>query len=285
MSKHLEGRSPIKFFALVYAYSWGLWLPIIFITYGKDLGSNVLSTIVLLEVLGGFAPLLAALTLVIRKHGWKESWQFIRQAFDFRTKPIYFLIALIVPLVIHIATHYLAPLFNLEVADSLIPADFMVGVPRWVLAIPYFLFIGILGGGQEEFGWRGYAQQPLQKRFGVLRASLLIGFVWGMFHLPLWFIPGDPHSAQPFPAFVIQTTTVSLVYALLYNASGQKLIIPIVFHAMWNTAPPLYPFLHQIEGKPETAYWVYAGVNILAGLIAAYFIRKRSDTKENVEFR
>ena len=105
-----------------------------------------------------------------------------------------------------------------EVADSLIPADFMVGVPRWVLAIPYFLFIGILGGGQEEFGWRGYAQQPLQKRFGVLRASLLIGFIWGMFHLPLWFIPGDPHSAQPFPAFVIQTTTVSLVYAFVITS-------------------------------------------------------------------
>jgi len=283
MSKHLEGRAPFKFFALVYAYAWGLWLPIIFITSGKDLGSNVLSIVLLLEVLGGFAPMIAALTLVIRGHGWKEGWQFIRQVFDFRTKPIYFLFALTVPLVIHIVTHYLAPLFNLEVANTLIPADFMVGVPRWVLAIPYFFFIGILGGGQEEFGWRGYAQQPLQERFGVLRASLLIGLVWGMFHLPLWFIPGDPHSTQPFPAFVILTITVSLVYAFLYNASGQKLIIPVLFHAMWNTAPPLYPFLHQIEGKSETAYWVYAVVNILAGLIAAYFIRKRSNLQESFE--
>lgn len=280
MSKHLEGRSPIKFFALVFAYSWGLWLPIIFITTGKDLGSNVLSIVVLLEVLGGFAPLAAALTLVVRKHGWKESWQFVRQVFDFRTKPMYYLLALVVPLIIHASAHYLAPLFNLEVADTLIPADFMVGVPRWVLAIPYFLFIGMLGGGQEEFGWRGYAQQPLQERFGVLRASLLIGLVWGIFHLPLWFIPGDPHSTQPFPAFVIQTVSVSLVYALLYNASGQKLIIPVLFHAMWNTAPPLFPFLHMIEGKPETAYWVYAGVNVLAGLIAAYFIKKRFGVQE-----
>lgn len=283
MSKHNEERAPFKFFALVFAFSWGLWLPIILITSGKDLGDNVLSIVLLLEVLGGFAPMAAALTLVIRKHGWKEGWQFIRQVFDFRTKPIYFLFALIVPLVIHMVTHYLVPLFNLEVANTLIPEDFMVGVPRWVLAIPYFFFIGILGGGQEEFGWRGYAQQPLQERFGVFRASLLIGLVWGIFHLPLWFIPGDPHGTQPFPAFVIQTITVSLVYALLYNASGQKLIIPVLFHAMWNTAPPLYPFLHQIAGKPETAYWVYAGVNVLAGLIAAYFIQKRSSLQKSFE--
>lgn len=277
MSKHLEARSPFMFFILTFVYSWGLWLPIIFIASGESIGENGLAIVGILEVLGGFAPLVAALTLVVRKHGWKESWRFILQVFDFRTKPVYYLLALAIPLVIHFVAHYLAPLFNLDVADTLIPEDFMIGVPRWVLAIPYFIFIGVLGGGQEEYGWRGYAQQPLQKRYGVIPASLLIGFVWGMFHLPLWFIPGDPHGTYSFPAFVAQTISVSLIYALLYNASGQKLIIPVIFHAMWNTAMPLLPSFHMIDAKPETAYWVFAGVNIIAGLVAAYLIYRRRE--------
>jgi len=50
----------------------------------------------------------------------------------------------------------------------------------------------------------------------------------------------------------------------------------MVFHAMSNTAAPLLPFLHGIEGKPESAYWIYAAVNVVFGLIFAYFLVKGS---------
>ena len=269
MPKHLEERSPIKFFVLVFAYSWGLWLPAILLG-AADYG---LAAYTPLALIGAFAPMAAAITLISRRHGWAESWQFIRQAFDFKTKPIFILLALAVPVIIHAVTHYLAPIFSLEVADTLLDGN------SPVVLIPYFFFILFIGGGQEEFGWRGYAQQPLQERFGVIKASLLIGVIWGVWHLPLWVFP-DAQGAYSFPAFVLMTTGVSLVYALLYNASGQKLIVPWLYHAMWNTVPALFPFLHQIEGKPQTAYWVYAGVNVLAGLIAAYFIKKRSSVQE-----
>jgi hypothetical protein len=46
----------------------------------------------------------------------------------------------------------------------------------------------------------------------------------------------------------------------------------MIFHAMSNTAAPLLPFLHAEDGKPETAYWVYAGVNVVVGIIFAYLI-------------
>lgn len=272
IAKHIEGRAPFKFFALVYAYSWGLWLPALLLGL-NDYGAAAYTP---LALIGAFAPLAAAVTLISRRHGWAESWQFIRQAFDFKTKPVYILLALAVPTIIHAAAHYLAPLFNLEVAGTLL------GGSSPLVLVPYFFFILFLGGGQEEFGWRGYAQQPLQERFGVIKASLLIGVAWGVWHLPLWAFP-DAQGAYSFPAFVLMTTSVSLVYSLLYNAGGQKLIIALLFHAMWNTIPALFPFLHEIEGKPQTAYWVYAGVNVFAGLIAAYFIQKRSGSREKLD--
>lgn len=265
MAKHREGRSPFMFFALTIAYAWTLWLP------GILAGVDYL----ILVTIGAFAPLAAAVTLISRRHGWRESWQFIRQVSDFKTKPVYYLLALLIPLAVAAATHYLAPLFNLQVADTLFPET----VNPWLLLIPYLIFIMLIGGGQEEFGWRGYAQQPLQERYGVIKASVMIGLVWGVWHLPLWAFP-DAQGAYPFVAFVMQTVGVSLVYGLLYNASGQKLIIAILYHGMWNTAPPLFPFLHQVEGEPQTAYWIYAGVTVAAGLIAAFIIRRRRDTQD-----
>ena len=144
--------------------------------------------------------------------------------------------------------HYLAPLMGLEVADTLFPKD--LPVSPIILSIPYFFLMILIGGGQEEFGWRGYALASLQKRFGVMRASLLIGSIWGLWHLPTvgyawrWSL-----STYPFIPFIIMTTSISVVYSWLYNASNQKLIVVIIFHAMSNTAAPLLPFLLLEEGQ------------------------------------
>ena len=269
MPNHLEDRSPFKFFALTFAFSWGFWLPSILLWFDD----YEMALYTPLAVLGQFAPLAAAAALIARRHGWKSVWQFIRQAFDFKTKPVFFILALLVPMVIQAITHYLIPLFGLPVAATLFPEE--AGNP-WLLLVPYFLFILIAGGGMEEFGWRGYAQQPLQERYGVIKASLLIGVVWGFWHLPLWVFP-EGQGAYPFPAFVLMTTGVSLVYAYLYNASGQKLIIALFFHAMWNTASPLFPFLHQLDGVPQTGFWIFAVASAFAGLIAAFLIKRQED--------
>jgi heme/copper-type cytochrome/quinol oxidase subunit 4 len=77
----------------------------------------------------------------------------------------------------------------------------------------------------------------------------------------------------------MMTTSISVVYAWIFNASGQKLIIAMIFHAMSNTVAPLIPFLHMQDGKPETAYWVYAGVNVVAGIIFAYLIARDKKNK------
>ncbi len=274
MSKHQEDRSPFKFFGLTFAYSWGLWLPAILLGLADRYG---LTLYFILAFVGAFAPLASALTLITRRHGWKESRKFIKQALDFKTKPFLYLMALLVPLAVAAVAHYLAPQFNLPVADMLFPEE---SVSPWLLAVPYFFYILFIGGGQEEFGWRGYAQQPLQERYGVIKASLLIGVVWGVWHLPLWAFP-DAQGNYSALAFVMHTTGVSLVYGWLYNASKQNLITSFLFHAMWNTAPGLFPFLHEMEGIPQHAYWVYAGVTVVTGLIAAYFIQ-RDTTAERV---
>lgn len=272
MIKQNTERNPWAFFLLTFAYSWLLWLPSMLVGWGIEMPFDASVYTAVMIPIGAFAPMFAAITLIFREGGWPGVKAFLRQAIDFRAKPLFYALALLLPIVIHAIAHYLAPAIGLEVADTLFPAD--LPVPPIVMAIPYFFLMLIIGGGQEEFGWRGYAQQPMQKRFGIVPASLLIGIIWGFWHLPLWVMPGDGHSSYSFFAFILMTTSISVIYAWIFNASGQKLIIPIVFHAMNNTVAPLIPFLLMEDGKPETAYWVYAGVNVAGGLIFAYLIKK-----------
>ena len=272
MDNHQRDRNPTLFFILTFLFSWGLWFPSILTRLGINLGINATTYTSITVPIGAFAPLFTALTLVVRQHGWKEGWNFFRQAFDFKVKPFYLIAAFVIPILIHATSHYLAPLMGFNVADSLFPKDLQV--PPIILSIPYFFLMLLIGGGQEEFGWRGYALPPLQKSLGVIPASLLIGSFWGIWHLPLWVMPGDGHSTYPFFAFLIMTTSISLIYSWLYNASNQKLVTVIIFHAISNTAAPLLPFLLMKDGKPETAYWVYAGINLLAAVIAGIHIQK-----------
>lgn len=276
MTDTQTSRSPWKFFLLTYAYSWMIWIPSVLDGLGVNLPFDVSQYSMVVVIIGAFAPLLAALTLAGRSQGRKGMVSLFKKALDFKVKPLYLILALVLPLVIHFISHYLALALGLEVAKTLFPTEsFLVSLG---LAIPYFFMMLLIGGGQEEFGWRGYAQEPLQEKFGVIPASLIIGMVWGLWHLPLWYMAGDLHSAYSFFAFVLMTTSISLIYAWLYNASGKKLIVVLFFHAMNNTAAPLLPFLHGIEGQPETAYWIYAGVNLAFGLGFALLLSKRSQS-------
>jgi membrane protease YdiL (CAAX protease family) len=274
MTNHKKNRNPWKFFLLTFAYSWTIWIPSVLDGIGIDLPFDVTGYSMVVVIIGAFAPMMAAITLVAREAGWKGVKAFFGQVLDFHFKPIYLLLALALPLLIHLIAHYLALALGLDVAKTLFPTD--ISVAPIVLAIPYFILMIIIGGGQEEFGWRGYAQEPLQEKIGVIPASLVIGLIWGFWHLPLWFMAGDLHSAYSFFAFVMMTTSISIVYAWLYNSSGKKLIVVMIFHAMSNTAAPLLPFLHGIEGKPETAYWIYAAVNVFFGILFAYVLVKGS---------
>ena len=272
MTNHQKSRNPWKFFLLTFAYSWIIWIPSVLDGIGIELPFSVTGYSTVVVIIGAFAPMMAAITLVIRESGWKGTKAFLGQALDFRFKPVYLVIALALPVLIHAIAHYLVPAVGLDVAKTLFPTE--TSVAPIVLAIPYFILMLVIGGGQEEIGWRGYAQEPLQGKIGVIPASLVIGVIWGIWHLPLWFMTGDLHSAYSFLAFVMMTTSISIMYAWLYNSSGKKLIVVMFFHAMNNTAAPLLPFLHGIEGKPESAYWIYAAVNVIFGLIFAYVLIK-----------
>ena len=162
MTNNQNNRSPWKFFLLTFAYSWLIWIPSVLDGLGLELPFNVAEYSTVVVIIGAFAPLMAAITLVAGDGGWKGIKSFLGQALDFHIKPVYLILALVLPLVIHVIAHYLAYAVGLDVAQTLFPTE--ISIAPVILAIPYFLLMLVIGGGQEEFGWRGYAQEPLQEK-------------------------------------------------------------------------------------------------------------------------
>lgn len=104
----------------------------------------------------------------------------------------------------------------------------------WMLISFFFknLFAGPLG---EELGWRGFAQIELQKRHTPLIASIIIGFWWGMWHLPIWFTSGlmGLDLIKYILFFMIALISIKIVMTAFYNLN-KNLVIPIIIHQLFN---------------------------------------------------
>ncbi len=276
----MKTRKVISFFIITYLWAWVLWLPFVLPFFGLYEMTETLEGLVMIALmLGAFGPLAAALILTYREGGFRAIKTFFKRCFNFRIKPIYYVIAVALALGITAIAHYLTNILGIDtLPDSLIPSE--ISIPIYLLIVPYMIMMFLVGGGQEEFGWRGYAQDPLQDRFGIIKGSLILGLLWGLWHSPLWLIPNEGHSYYSLIAFLVFTTSWSLVIGIIYNLSGKKVVIPWIMHAINNLSVPLFPVLFLAD-VPQPGYWIWVGLNTITAIILVYWYQHKQ--KEVVE--
>jgi uncharacterized protein len=97
----------------------------------------------------------------------------------------------------------------------------------------------VLKGPIEEFGWRGLALPLLQRKFSPIWAGLILGVIWGFWHLPAFLLSGTPQSAWSFTPFFVGSMALSVIVTALFNASGGSILLPALFHFQCNN--PIWP--------------------------------------------
>lgn len=94
------------------------------------------------------------------------------------------------------------------------------------------------GGLFEENGWRGFALPLLQKRYQPLKASLFLGFLWSMWHIPvkinLLFTYGTRNFILMFLVITVKFILLSIIMTYFFNKLGQTTIIAIAMHGLSN---------------------------------------------------
>jgi uncharacterized protein len=110
------------------------------------------------------------------------------------------------------------------------------------------LVTALLIGPVEEFGWRGVALPLLQRRFAPLWASLILGVIWGVWHLPAFLLPGTPQSAWSFGPYVIGVLALSVIVTPMFNAARGSILIAALYHFQMNGPawPPAQPWENYV---------------------------------------
>lgn len=101
--------------------------------------------------------------------------------------------------------------------------------------IPVFFLLTLIGGPLgEEFGWRGFALPNLQRKYGPMVASIIIGIVWALWHLPLFFQPDSIHAQiglELLPVYVLGEIVLAIIITWVYNKTGGSLLVGgIILH-------------------------------------------------------
>jgi CAAX protease family protein len=206
--------------------------------------------------LTAYAPSLAALIVAAFVGGGVRA--LLMQLRRWRVHVVWYVIALMGPLM----------LFLLGRAVNVVMSG--RATSTW-LALPsgfaLFFAIGSIVAGSlgEEIGWRGFGQARLQRRYGALPASLVIGLIWTVWHDWGLFAPGGLASFTlgGFGLGILRMCALSVLYAWLYNGSRQSLPVAMAAHAGHNIANNIVPSAGNGIDLGEIVIFLYAAAAIV----------------------
>ncbi|MAX73999.1 MAG: CPBP family intramembrane metalloprotease [Nioella sp.] len=111
--------------------------------------------------------------------------------------------------------------------------------PEGIGPMVALLFMMLFLGPIEEFGWRGVAQPILQRYMAPVWAGVLIGTVWGIWHIPAFFLSGTVFGDWNFLPFLVGNITLAISVTQIFNRAKGSLLWPMLFH--WQLINPFWP--------------------------------------------
>ena len=178
-----------------------------------------------------FCPLIAAAILVYKEQKSQGVNQLLRSTFDFKEikdKRWYLPIVCLMP-VIAILSYGYTKFTGVLIPESQTP----------ILYTPVFFIVYFIGAIGEEIGWSGYAIDPLQNRYGALKASIILGGFWAVWHIIPW---SQTHQTPVWIVWQsINTIFLRIIMVWLFNNTDKSVFAMVLFHAMINIGPYLIP--------------------------------------------
>lgn len=221
-------RYQVAYLALTFGITWGLGL--LFVTETDFVESlfGPLTSRNPLFYLAVYAPAIAAVIVVLHAAGVRGLNLFLRRILIWRVGIQWYLFIFMVPA---IATLLGALLFRMFEGK---PPEISVE-GSW----PMVLFAALALGPIEELGWRGYLLPVLQRRMSALAAALAVGVVWGVWHLPAFFLGDLPQGAWSLAPYLVALVAVSVIFTALFNGTRGSILTAGLLH--WQLNNPLYP--------------------------------------------
>ena len=227
----LLARHPLVFYFLIaYAFSWLAWLPLVLsedgaglLPYRAPIGFYTTLAI------ASFGPFLSAFLMTGITEGRMGIGHLLRRIVLWRVGLRWYLFALLgIPAILVLSLIVLpGALASFQGLASLAPLPFL----------SLFVYVFFLGGPfGEETGWRGFALPRLQTMQGPLVGSLILGLIWALWHLPIFWVPAWnlPPTILNIVMSVIAATAFTIVMKWVFNNTKGSLLIATLIHASFD---------------------------------------------------
>jgi membrane protease YdiL (CAAX protease family) len=230
----------------------------------------------ILFVIGSWGPTLAAVITVGFSEGWSKAGMLFAGWGRWKVGFVWYLVALS-----PIAVAFGAAAIYLLLGGKPPGAQQTVTAPVLVM----FLAMNILTGASgEEPGWRAFATPRLQKHVNALITSLILGALWALWHLPLWFVPGTPQKGMPYFPFAFGAIFYTVVATWAYNNSKGSLVIASLLHLFFNLSlGVVVGFLGLVT--VDYFLWIVAGLYFFYALLVIVFAGPKHLTRRIEQYR
>lgn len=222
------------YFALAFGWSWLFWLAHVRWGGGADPSRSPLFLI------GGAGPLLAAIALTHLRENTSVRRSFWVRAFDpRRIRGAWWVAALL----LHPAIVSLAFAIDVGLGGSAPAMPAQMASVGSVLSLAFFVFW--FGPLPEEMGWRGFALDRLQVRMSARAASVLLGTLWALWHVPLFFVPSTFQAALGLGSersliFLCSMVPLSVLMGWVYNNTSRSTLSAALVHFSGNVSGALF---------------------------------------------
>lgn len=211
-----------EYLLITFFISWLSWGILILLTALNAIAFNSVIGIILFGI-GGFGPTIAGIMCIEGELTWAKLKDFI---FSHKRKTFGYL------LLFAVLECLIIGLSSME-TNSAFP---------WHALPIVFLVCTLFGGGNEELGWRGTLQPILErivdkkiknKTLSFVLTTLAVGLIWGIWHLPLWFVAGSGQQGINFGLFLLSAIVLAFWLACIYRRTG-SVFYCMLLHGLSN---------------------------------------------------
>lgn len=222
MTYSLRLRPMCEFLLIAFGWAWGFGYA------AGQLKATMPALSVALSILAGFGPSLAAVIVVHQSDGLAGLRRWLRRCLNWQVGWQWFALAFLAP-----PTAMLAALgLHVLLGGELPVFTALAHVP---LAIANFGLVLLVGGPLgEEFGWRGYLTTALVNRLSWRTTSLLVGMIWGIWHVPLFFQGNTVQSHMALPVFLLNILAGSVLFGWISEKTRGSVLPALVLHTSLN---------------------------------------------------
>jgi uncharacterized protein len=268
----MQERRLTTFFALTFLWSWVIWAPLVLAGLGIiPLDAELVMRLAMpAAMLGAFGPAFGACLSIWTLDGLPALKQFLRRFTSLRFGWKAWTAIFVVLGALNVIAWYAPELLGDVRLPMLLPTAAVF--PIW------WLLMVLLGGGQEEVGWRGYILEPLENRYGLWGGNIVLGLVWTLWHLPLWFMPGSSQEHMPFVAFALGNIGLCFFFSWVLKASGGRPLAGLIAHGTNNAFIALFPTIVLQPDALQTRWWIHQTLLLVVGALFMLRLTRRGAT-------